>query len=161
MQHPIYDCSVLTIDGQATDLSMYRNHVIMIVNIASNCGLAPTYASLETLYQRHKDRQFVVLGFPCNQFGKQEPGDEAQIAKFCKTNYDVHFPLFSKIMVNGTNTHPLFAYLKNNRPGFLGEQRIHWNFTKFVINREGDIVDRIAPLVSNIKTLERRILRHL
>jgi glutathione peroxidase len=118
----------------------------LIVNTASRCGFTPQYAGLEALYRKYKDQGFVVLGFPCNQFGAQEPGDEAQIAGFCELNYGVTFPMFAKVDVNGPNTHPLFVALKKEAKGVLGSEAIKWNFTKFLLDRSGQVADRMAPL---------------
>jgi len=118
---------------------------MLIVNTASKCGFTPQYEGLEKLYEQHKDKGFVVLGFPCNQFGAQEPGSEAEIGAFCQANYGVTFPMFSKIDVNGTNAHPLYTYLKGEKAGILGTKNIKWNFTKFLVNRDGQVVNRFAP----------------
>src|SRR5690606_6789101 len=119
---------------------------LLIVNTASKCGFTPQYQGLETLYRQYKNRGLVVLAFPCNQFGHQEPGDEQEIQKFCSSNYDISFPLFAKIDVNGKDAHPLYQYLKNEQPGLLGSKRIKWNFTKFIVDRTGKIVKRYAPI---------------
>ena len=116
-----------------------------MVNVASHCGMTPQYTGLEALYRKYKDRGFTVLGFPCNQFGAQEPGTEAEIQAFCSTNYDVTFPMFAKIDVNGADAHPLYAYLKGEKPGLLGTEAIKWNFTKFLVGRDGKVVRRYAP----------------
>lgn len=139
-----YDFTVRAISGQEVPLSDYRGKVLLIVNTASKCGFTPQYEGLEALYRDLKDRGLVVLGFPCNQFGSQEPGSEADIASFCKLNYDVSFPMFAKVDVNGANASPLFAWLKEAAPGVLGTTAIKWNFTKFLVNREGQVVDRFA-----------------
>ena len=118
---------------------------MLIVNVASKCGFTSQYAGLETLYRRYRDRGFTVLGFPCDQFAHQEPGDEAEIKSFCSLTYDVTFPLFAKIEVNGSGAHPLFAYLKKAQPGLLGSEAIKWNFTKFLVNRDGQVLKRYAP----------------
>jgi len=141
----IYDIAPRTIDGTPADLTAYRNKVILIVNVASKCGFTDQYDGLETLYQTYAERGFVVLGFPCNQFGSQEPGTEDQIEEFCRLNYGVSFPMFAKIEVNGKNSHPLYQLLKKERPGIAGSGSIKWNFTKFLINREGEVVQRFAP----------------
>ena len=133
----IYDYSARTIAGDLQSLAEYRGRVCLIVNVASACGFTPQYAELEALYRRHRDAGFTVLGFPCNQFGKQEPGDEATIAEFCRVIYDITFPLFAKVDVNGPNAHPLFQYLTSVKPGFLGSRNIKWNFTKFLVGRDG------------------------
>ena len=138
----IYDISVTAIDGTTRTMDTYRGTVLLVVNVASHCGYTPQYAELEALYRKYQDRGFVVLGFPCNQFGGQEPGSEADIATFCRTTYDVTFPLFAKVEVNGPGAHPLFALLKSARPGALGTEAIKWNFTKFLVGRSGDVVKR-------------------
>ena len=134
-----------TIDGKAAALSDFAGQTLLIVNVASRCGFTPQYAGLEALYRRFHERGFAVLGFPCDQFGHQEPGDEAEIAKFCSLNYDVTFPLFAKTEVNGPNAHPLFKALKKEAPGLLGTGAIKWNFTKFLLDRKHDVVRRYAP----------------
>jgi len=141
----IYDFEAETLDGKPAPLSAYREQVVLIVNTASKCGFTPQYAGLEALYRKYRDRGFVVLGFPCNQFGKQEPGDAAEIASFCSLTYDVDFPMMRKIDVNGPKTHPLYGYLKAAKKGVLGTEAIKWNFTKFLIDRNGQVVDRFAP----------------
>jgi glutathione peroxidase len=141
----IYEINVETIDGDSTTLAPYRGKVILIVNVASKCGFTPQYEGLEKLYKTYEDRGFVILGFPCNQFGSQEPGTEADIKNFCRINYGVTFPMFSKIEVNGDGAHPLYKYLKVQQPGLLGTKAIKWNFTKFLVDREGNIVKRFAP----------------
>jgi glutathione peroxidase len=119
--------------------------VLLIVNTASKCGFTPQYEGLEALYRKHRDRGFAVLGFPCNQFGAQEPGDAAEIASFCSLTYDVSFPMFAKIDVNGPAAHPLYGFLKKEKKGLLGSEGIKWNFTKFLVDRSGAVVDRFAP----------------
>lgn len=156
----IYDFSAETIDGQPAPLADYRGKVILIVNTASQCGFTKQYAGLEALYRRFRDRGLVVLGFPCNQFGGQEPGDEAEIKTFCSLTYDVDFPLMRKIDVNGPKAHPLYAFLKHARKGVLGTEGIKWNFTKFLIGRDGEVVARYAPNVEP-KALESAIERLL
>jgi glutathione peroxidase len=141
----VYDFSARTIDGQEQSLSIYRGRPLLIVNVASRCGFTPQYAGLEALYRTYRERGLSVLGFPCDQFGHQEPGDEAEIRSFCSTTYDVTFPLFAKIKVNGPETHPLYGFLKQSRPGLLGLAAIKWNFTKFLIDRHGAPVGRFAP----------------
>ena len=141
----LYDIEVTTIDGQKQTLGAYRGKVLLIVNVASRCGFTPQYEGLEALYRRHSGRGLVVLGFPCDQFGNQEPGDEDEIAAFCRTTYDVTFPLFSKIEVNGPDTHPLYRHLKAAKPGLLGSEAIKWNFTKFLVGRNGTVLQRYAP----------------
>lgn len=144
----LYDIPVITLAGESTDLSAYRGKVLLIVNTASQCGFTPQYAGLEDLYRKYKDRGFAVLGFPCNQFGAQEPGSESDIASFCEKNYGVSFPMFAKIDVNGPNAHPLFVKLKAEAPGILGTEGIKWNFTKFLLDQKGHIVSRHAPTTS-------------
>lgn len=141
----IYDFPVTTIDGQPQTLESYRNQVVLIVNVASKCGFTPQYSGLEALYQQYKDQGLTILGFPCDQFGNQEPGSEAEIQQFCSLNYNVTFPLFAKIEVNGAQEHPLYKYLKSEQKGLLGTEAIKWNFTKFLVNKEGKVVKRYAP----------------
>lgn len=141
----IYDFSVREADGTLKSLRDYAGKVLLIVNVASKCGFTPQYAGLEKLYRAHKDQGLVVLGFPCNQFGKQEPGNAEEIATFCSTTYGVTFPVLAKIEVNGPNADPLYAYLKAQRPGLLGSKGIKWNFTKFLVDRQGRVVKRYAP----------------
>ena len=141
----IYDLSARDIRGVDTPLSNYRGQVLLIVNVASRCGFTPQYTGLEALYRKYRERGLAVLGFPCNQFGSQEPGDEAQIQSFCSTTYEVSFPLFAKVDVNGADAHPLYRYLKGERPGILGTEAIKWNFTKFLVNRAGEVIKRYAP----------------
>jgi glutathione peroxidase len=144
----IYDFSAETLDGQPAPLSAWRDKVILIVNTASKCGFTPQYEGLEALYRKYRDRGLVVLGFPCNQFGAQEPGEAAEIANFCSLTYAVDFPMMRKIDVNGPGTHPLYAYLKHARPGLLGTEGVKWNFTKFLVDRRGEVVERFAPNVT-------------
>ena len=134
-----------TIDGKAAALSDFAGQTLLIVNVASRCGFTPQYAGLEALYRRFRERGFAVLGFPCDQFGHQEPGDEAEIRKFCADKYDVTFPMFAKVEVNGLNAHPLFKALKQAAPGLLGTQAIKWNFTKFLVDGKGRVLRRYAP----------------
>ena len=145
MATALYDIDVKTIGGGVQPLAAYRGRTLLIVNVASRCGFTPQYAGLESLYRKYKDRGLVVLGFPCNQFGSQEPGSEAEIEKFCSITYDVTFPLFAKIDVNGAATHPLYARLKSARPGLLGTAAIKWNFTKFLVDAQGNVRARYAP----------------
>jgi glutathione peroxidase len=140
-----YDFSALTIDGIDLPLSQYRGHPLLIVNVASKCGFTPQYAGLEALYQQYHQRGLEVLGFPCDQFGHQEPGAEAEIKTFCSLNYGVSFPMFGKIKVNGPDAHPLYEYLKKSVPGILGTEGIKWNFTKFLVGKDGVPVKRYAP----------------
>lgn len=145
MEQSLYNISVKTIKGNEQPLKTYEGKVLLIVNVASDCGFTPQYQGLEALYEKYKSQGLEVLGFPCNQFGGQEPGTEAQIETFCTTKFGVQFPLFSKIDVNGENTHPLYAHLKSHAKGLLGTEAIKWNFTKFLVNRKGDVIDRFAP----------------
>lgn len=141
----ITDFTVKAADGSDVSLEAYRGKVLLIVNTASKCGFTPQYEGLEALHRDYADRGFEVLGFPCNQFGAQEPGDAAEIATFCSTTYDVTFPVFAKVDVNGPDAAPLFDALKTGAPGLLGSKGIKWNFTKFLVDREGRVVDRYAP----------------
>ena len=141
----IYDFTARSIDGCDVPLSDYRGKVLLIVNTASKCGFTPQSEGLEKLHEDYAGRDFEVLGFPCNQFGAQEPGDEAEIANFCKLSYDVSFPMFAKIDVNGEGAHPLYRYLKGEAKGLLGSEGIKWNFTKFLVDRDGKVIDRFAP----------------
>jgi glutathione peroxidase len=140
-----YDFTVAGADGHPVPLDRYRGQVTLIVNTASRCGFTPQYEGLEALHRRFSDRGFAVLGFPCNQFGAQEPGDAAEIASFCRLTYDVTFPVFAKLEVNGPGTDPLFGWLKAEAPGVLGSQGVKWNFTKWLVDREGRAVRRYAP----------------
>jgi len=142
-----YDIPLTTIDGETTTLDAFRGKLLLIVNVASRCGFTPQYKGLEALHRRHKD-QVVVLAFPCNQFGRQEPGSESQIRDFCSEYYEVTFPLFAKIDVNGPNTHPLYRHLKSAKKGLLGRETIAWNFTKFLVGRDGTVLKRYASRVS-------------
>ena len=141
----VYDFSAQTIDGKTRTLADYSGKVLLIVNTASKCGFTPQYKGLEELYKKYKEKGLVVLGFPCNQFGAQEPGPESEISEFCEINYGVTFPLFAKVDVNGAGTHPLFAHLKSAAPGLLGSEAIKWNFTKFLVGKDGKVVERYAP----------------
>jgi glutathione peroxidase len=141
----IYDFSAETLDGKPAPLSDYRGKVVLIVNTASKCGFTPQYEGLEALYRKYRDRGLVVLGFPCNQFGGQEPGKAEDIAGFCSLNYEVSFPMMGKIEVNGPQAHPLYAYLKKEKKGLLGSEGVKWNFTKFLVDRDGEVVERFAP----------------
>jgi glutathione peroxidase len=143
--HSLSDLPVTTIDGQTRNLGSFLGKATLVVNVASKCGFTPQYAGLEALYRRFKDRGLTVLGFPCDQFGHQEPGDAAEIKSFCALNYNVDFPLFAKIEVNGPNTHPLYRELKAAAPGFLGSRRVKWNFTKFLLDGRGAAIKRYAP----------------
>ena len=141
----VYDFSARTIDGEDRSLATYRDHALLIVNVASQCGFTPQYSGLEALYRKYRERGLVVLGFPCDQFGHQEPGDEAEIKRFCSQTYDVTFPMFAKIQVNGADAHPLYRYLKRSLPGILGLEAIKWNFTKFLVGKNGIPIKRYAP----------------
>ena len=140
-----YDFTAETLEGQPAPLADHKGEVMLIVNTASKCGFTPQYAGLEALYRKYKDRGLTILGFPCNQFGAQEPGNAEEIASFCSLTYDVSFPMMRKIDVNGPAAHPLYAWLKGEKRGILGTQGIKWNFTKFLIDREGRVVGRFAP----------------
>ena len=142
----IYSFSARTLGGEEVSLEQYRGKVLLIVNTASECGFTPQYAGLQKLYETYAGRDFVVLGFPCNQFGKQEPGDATQIGSFCEKNFGVSFPMFEKIDVNGANAHPLYRYLTGEAPGLLGLEGIKWNFTKFLVGRDGAVLKRYAPV---------------
>ena len=141
----VYDFSARAIDGTDVPLERWRGQALLIVNTASKCGFTPQYEGLEALHRAFADRPFEVLGFPCNQFGKQEPGNEGAISEFCELNFGVSFPLFKKVDVNGAQAHPLFVQLKKTAPGLLGSQGIKWNFTKFLIGKDGQLVKRFAP----------------
>lgn len=141
----IYDFECETITGDKKSLREFDGNVILIVNTASKCGLTPQFEGLESMYQKFKDKGLTILGFPCNQFANQDPAENNQIQEFCQLNYGVSFPMFGKIDVNGNNTDPLFAYLKEKAPGLLGSQKIKWNFTKFLVNKQGEVVKRYAP----------------
>lgn len=152
----IYDFTAETIDGAPAPLADHRGKVLLIVNTASKCGFTRQYEGLEALYRRYRDRGLVILGFPCNQFGAQEPGDAEEIRSFCSLTYNVDFPLMRKIDVNGPTAHPLYAFLKKEKKGVLGTEAIKWNFTKFLVDRSGKVVDRFAPTVEP-KALEGAI----
>lgn len=159
MTAAFYDFGATSIDGQHVSMTTFRDKVVLVVNVASKCGFTPQYTGLEELYKKFKDRGFVVLGFPCNQFGAQEPGNAAEIKQFCSLTYPVSFPIFAKIEVNGPNAHPLYEFLKKSQKGILGTEAIKWNFTKFLIDRKGNVVERYSPqttpqsLVSDIEKL--------
>lgn len=138
------DFSATSIDGKPVDLSDYEGKVVLVVNTASQCGFTPQYQGLQALYDEYADQGFAVLGFPCDQFGHQEPGDEDEIASFCERNFGVTFPLFAKIDVNGDDAHPLYQWLKKEQGGLLGG-KIKWNFTKFLVGKDGQVIDRYAP----------------
>lgn len=145
MSQSIHEFSVNTINGEQVSLSQYEGQVVLVVNTASQCGFTKQYAGLESLYKAHKDQGLAVLGFPCNQFGEQEKGDSDEISQFCELNFGVTFPLFEKIEVNGDNAAPLYTYLKGNARGILGSKRIKWNFTKFLVGKDGKVLKRYAP----------------
>ena len=155
----VYDFTANTLDGKPVSLRDYAGQVLLIVNTASKCGFTPQYEGLEAMYQKYRERGLTVLGFPCNQFGAQEPGSAEEIGNFCQKNYGVSFPMFEKIDVNGEGTHPLYRWLKSGARGLLGSEAIKWNFTKFLIDRKGQVVDRFAPttkpedLQSNVEAL--------
>ena len=140
----IYDIEVVTIDGHVMTLERYRGKLMLVVNVASQCGFTPQYRGLEALYPTHQVH-VVVLAFPCNQFGRQEPGTDSEIRDFCSLHYDVTFPVFAKIDVNGPKTHPLYRYLKSAKKGFFGREAITWNFTKFLVGRNGEVLRRYSP----------------
>jgi glutathione peroxidase len=141
----LYDIDLVTIDGKPQKMDVYRSKTLLIVNVASQCGFTPQYQGLQALYDKFKNRGVVVLGFPCNQFGHQEPNGEPEIEQFCTKNYAVSFPMFAKIEVNGVNAHPLYTYLKSEKPGILGTEAIKWNFTKFLVGSDGTVLKRYAP----------------
>jgi len=141
----LYDIALTTIDGKPASMAKYKDRVLLVVNVASKCGYTPQYAGLEALYRKYKRRGLTVLGFPCDQFGHQEPGDEDAIKAFCSLTYDVTFPMFAKIDVNGPGTHPLYRHLKAARKGLLGTEAVKWNFTKFLVGRNGRVLRRYGP----------------
>ncbi|HEY6898664.1 MAG TPA: glutathione peroxidase [Rhodocyclaceae bacterium] len=141
----LHQIEVRTIKGETQTLGAYAGKTLLIVNVASKCGFTPQYTGLEALWRKYRDQGLVILGFPCDQFGHQEPGGEAEIAEFCSLHYDVTFPLFAKIEVNGEGSHPLYQHLKSAAPGVLGTEAIKWNFTKFLVNGKGEVVKRYAP----------------
>lgn len=144
MDANIYDFEVKTIDGKETTLRDYEGKTLLIVNVASKCGFTPQYKGLQELYEKYKDKGLVILGFPCNQFGSQEPGDSDDIKEFCSVNYGVTFPMFEKIDVNGDDAHPLYTFLKNKAKGSLGTKSIKWNFTKFLVDKNGNVLERLG-----------------
>ena len=145
MSNALFDIPVTTIKGEQKTLAAFGGKAVLVVNTASKCGFTPQYKGLENVWQQYKDQGLVVLGFPCNQFGKQEPGDEGAISEFCELNFGVSFPLFKKVDVNGSDAHPLFVNLKKSAPGLLGSQGIKWNFTKFLLSADGTVIKRFAP----------------
>jgi glutathione peroxidase len=152
----IYDFHAQSLDGKNVALSDYKGSVLLIVNTASKCGFTPQYEGLEKLFEKRRASGFAILGFPCNQFGKQEPGDASEIGAFCQKNYGVSFPMFAKIDVNGAGEHPLYKYLKHEKRGVLGTSGIKWNFTKFLIDRQGNVVARYAP-ATKPKDIEKAV----
>ena len=156
----VYEFSATTIDGKPRALADYRGKVLLVVNTASKCGFTPQYKGLEAIYRQFKDRGFAVLGFPCNQFGEQEPGEDSTIAEFCERNFGVSFPLFAKVDVNGADAHPLFKHLTSEKKGLLGTGAIKWNFTKFLIGKDGKVIERYAPTTSPedlVKDIEKAL----
>jgi glutathione peroxidase len=151
MTPSIYEFTLPSLTGGALRLADHAGQVMLLVNTASECGFTPQYAGLEALWQAYRDQGFVVLGFPCNQFGHQEPGSEAAIGQFCSKNFGVTFPLSAKIEVNGANAHPLYQYLTRTAPGLLGTEAIKWNFTKFLVDRNGEVVARYAPTTKPVE----------
>ena len=144
----LYQFPLTLLDNSAFDTATLHDRVVLVVNVASRCGFTPQYGGLEKLYQRYQQRGLQILAFPCNQFGGQEPGEAAEIAHFCSVDYPVTFPVMAKCAVNGKEAHPLYQWLKSQQPGVLGTEAIKWNFTKFLINRQGEVVERFAPQVS-------------
>src|SRR5882724_4699421 len=142
----VYEFAAKTIDGKDQKLDAWKGKVLLVVNVASKCGFTPQYKGLEALYRKYKDKGFAILGFPCDQFGHQEPGDENEIKNFCSLNYEVSFPMFAKVEVNGGGTHPLYQYLKSEAPGVLGSEGVKWNFTKFLIDKSGKVVKRYGSV---------------
>ena len=145
VQAGLYDIDLTTIDGTPQRMDRYRGNTLLVVNVASECGYTPQYSGLERLYRKYRDRGLVVLAFPCDQFGHQEPGDEEEIKNFCSLTYDVSFPMYAKIDVNGSNAHPLYKWMKSEKSGLLGLDGIKWNFTKFLIDKNGKVIKRYAP----------------
>lgn len=151
----VYDFETESINGSKKSLADYKGQVLLVVNTASKCGFTPQFEGLENLYKKYKDKGLTILGFPCNQFGKQDPGSNGEIQEFCQLNYGVSFPMHAKIDVNGDDTHPLFQHLKAAAPGIMGSQKIKWNFTKFLIDRDGKVVERFAPATAPEKIEEK------
>jgi glutathione peroxidase len=156
----LYDFTVDDIHGKPVNLDRYKGKALLVVNVASKCGFTPQYKGLEALYRKYKDKGLEVLGFPCNQFGAQEPGSEEEIATFCETNYDVTFPMFRKVNVNGDSAAPVYKFLKSAKPGLLGTEAIKWNFTKFLVDRKGNVVARYAPN-DTPESIEREVAKVL
>lgn len=155
-----YDFNATSIIGEDISMSHYKGKVVLVVNTASKCGFTPQYEGLQKLYEKHKDKNFTILGFPCNQFKEQEPASHTEIQTFCKTNYDISFPLFEKIDVNGDNTHPLYKFLKSEATGFMWTESIKWNFTKFLVDKEGRVIARYGSSTKP-KDIESAILKLL
>ena len=151
----VYDFEAESINGSKKSLADYKGQVLLVVNTASKCGFTPQFEGLENLYKKYKDKGLTILGFPCNQFGKQDPGSNGEIQEFCQLNYGVSFPMHAKVDVNGDDTHPLFQHLKTAAPGIMGSKKIKWNFTKFLIDREGNVVERFAPATAPEKIEEK------
>lgn len=143
--HPFYDAPVSLLNGAPASLADSRGKVVLVVNVASHCGFTPQYSGLEALYRKYAERGFTILGFPCNQFGEQETGSAEEIQQFCSLTYDVTFPILSKVDVNGSNAHPAWVYLKQEKPGLLGTESVKWNFTKFLVGRDGTVLKRYGP----------------
>lgn len=156
----IHDFKAKTINGRTKKLADYAGKTLLIVNVASKCGFTPQYKGLEELHEKYAAKGFAVLGFPCDQFGHQEPGDEAEIKNFCELNYQVTFPLFAKIDVNGADAHPLYQYLKKAAPGIFGSESVKWNFTKFLVSPEGEVIARYAP-TDTPRSIEKDIVAAL
>jgi glutathione peroxidase len=156
----VYDFSAQTIDGKTRTLADFKGKVLLVVNTASKCGFTPQYKGLEALHKKYSGRGFAVLGFPSNQFGQQEPGPDTEIAEFCEMNFGVTFPMFSKVDVKGPNAHPLYKYLTSEKKGLLGSEGIKWNFTKFLIGKDGAVIDRYAP-TTKPEELEKDVERAL
>lgn len=160
MPNSVHDFTVLDMNGNVKNLADYQGKIMLIVNTASKCGFTPQFEGLEMLYQKFSEKDFVVLGFPCNQFQGQDPGSNEEILQFCQLNYGVSFPMFSKIEVNGENAHPLYKYLKNEAPGILGSKNIKWNFTKFLVDKNGKVLQRFSSQIKP-EELEEEILKLL
>ena len=156
----LYDFHAKNAKGEDVALKDFQNKVVLIVNVASKCGFTPQYEGLEALFKEYQSKGLTVLGFPCNQFGAQEPGTDAEIQSFCQTSFGASFPVFAKVEVNGPQTHPLYEWLKNSSPGLLGTKRIKWNFTKFLVNKKGEVVKRYAP-ITKPEVIAADIIREL
>jgi glutathione peroxidase len=156
----IYNFSVTSIEGQSVNLNTYKDKVLLIVNTASQCGFTPQYQGLQALHDKYAEKGLVILGFPCNQFGQQEPGTASEIQSFCKTRFGVTFPLFEKVDVNGKDAHPLFQYLTKAAPGLFGSEAVKWNFTKFLVDRSGKVIERYASM-SKPEDIDKAILKLL